>query len=83
MKSVYNFVVKPKGKRYNNTKKLDSGELILNTDIYQHKYVNREEKVNTNTLTATFRELILDKGEAVPVDVFSIYQSNKTKIIRS
>ena len=42
MKSVYNFVVKPKGKRYNNTKKLDSGELILNTDIYQHKYVNRE-----------------------------------------
>ena len=45
--------------------------------------VNREEQVNTNTLTASFRELILDKGEAVPVDVFSIYQSNKTKIIRS
>ena len=42
MKSVYNFVVKPKGERYNNTKKLDGGELILNTDIYQHKYVNRE-----------------------------------------
>jgi len=42
MKSVYNFVVKPKGERYNNTKKLDGKELILNTDIYQHKYVNRE-----------------------------------------
>jgi len=42
MKSVYNFVVKPKGKRYNNTKKLDGGELILNTDIFQHQYVNRE-----------------------------------------
>ena len=42
-----------------------------------------QEKVNTNTLTATFRELILEKGEAVPNDVFSIYQSNKTKIIRS
>ena len=42
MKSVYNFVVKPKGERYNNTKKLEGGELILNTDIYQHKYVNRE-----------------------------------------
>ena len=42
MKSVYNFVVKPKGERYNNTKKLDSGELILNTDIFQHQYVNRE-----------------------------------------
>ena len=45
--------------------------------------VNREEKVNTNTLTATFKELILEKGEAVPSDVFSIFQSNKTKIIRS
>ena len=45
--------------------------------------VNREEKVNTNTLTATFKELILEKGEAVPNDVFSIYQFNKTKIISS
>ena len=42
MKSVYNFVVKPKGERYNNTKKLDGRELILNTDIFQHQYVNRE-----------------------------------------
>ena len=42
MKSVYNFVVKPKGERYNNTKKLDGGELILNTEIYNHQYVNRE-----------------------------------------
>ena len=42
MKSVYNFVVKPKGERYNNTKKFDGGELILNTDIFQHQYVNRE-----------------------------------------
>ena len=42
MKSVYNFVVTPKGERYNNTKKLDSGELILNTEIFNHQYVNRE-----------------------------------------
>jgi len=42
MKSVYNFVVKPKGERYNNTKKFHGGELILNTDIFQHQYVNRE-----------------------------------------
>ena len=45
MKSVYNFVVKPKGERYNNTKKLDGGELILNTEIYNHQYVNREAVV--------------------------------------
>ena len=42
MRSVYNFVVKPKGERYNNTKKLDGGELILNTEIFNHQYVNRE-----------------------------------------
>ena len=41
MKSVYNFVVKPKGERYNNTKKLDDGELILNTEIFNHQFVNR------------------------------------------
>ena len=42
MKSVYNFVVTPKGKRYNNKKKIGNKELILNTDISNHLYVNRE-----------------------------------------
>ena len=42
MKSVYNFVVTPKGERYNNKKKVDGGELILNTEIYNHQFVNRE-----------------------------------------
>jgi hypothetical protein len=41
MKSVYDFVVTPKGERYNNTKKLDDGQLILNTEIFNHQYVNR------------------------------------------
>ena len=45
MKSVHNFVVTPKGERYNNTKKLDGGELILNTEIYNHQYVNKEATV--------------------------------------
>ena len=42
MKSVYNFVVTPKGERYNNTKKVGDSELILNTEIFNHQYVNRE-----------------------------------------
>ena len=45
MKSVYNFVVTPKGERYNNTKKVGDLELILNTEIFNHQYVNREAKV--------------------------------------
>ena len=42
MKSVHNFVVTPKGDRYNNTKKVGDSELIVNTEIYNHQYVNRE-----------------------------------------
>ena len=45
MKSVYNFVVTPIGERYNNTKKIDDSELILNTGIHHHQYVNRLAKV--------------------------------------
>ena len=42
MKSVYNFVVTPKGERYNNKKKVGDSELILNTEIFNHQYINRE-----------------------------------------
>ena len=42
MRSIYNFIVKPKGTRYNNIKKVDGKELILNTEIFHHQYVNRE-----------------------------------------
>ena len=45
MKSVYNFVVTPKGERYNNKKKIGDSELILNTDVFNHQYVNREAVV--------------------------------------
>ena len=45
MKSVYNFVVAPEGERYNNKKKVDGGELILNTEIFNHQYVNRKATV--------------------------------------
>ena len=45
MKSVYNFVVTPIGERYNNTKKVDGSELILNTEVYNHQYVNRRASV--------------------------------------
>ena len=45
MKSVYNFVVTPVGERYNNTKKVEGGNLILNTEIYNHQFVNRIAKV--------------------------------------
>ena len=42
MRSVYNFVVRPKGERYKNKKKIGDSELILNTEIFNHQYVNKK-----------------------------------------
>ena len=50
MKSVYNFVVTPKGKRYNNVKKVGDSELIVNTEIFNHQHVNREATVISTPL---------------------------------
>ena len=64
MKSVYNFVVTPKGDRYNNSKKVDGGELILNTEIYNHQYVNREALVIS---TPTAEQTDIQAGDTVIV----------------
>ena len=45
MRSVYSFVVAPIGQRYNNVKKIGDKELILNTEIFNHQYVNRQATV--------------------------------------
>ena len=45
MKSIYGFLVKPSGDRYNNTKKIGDKELVLNTKMFNHKFVNREAEV--------------------------------------
>ena len=47
MRSVYNYVVKPKGSRYNNSKKVGDKDLILNTEIFNHQFVNREAIVKS------------------------------------
>jgi len=45
MRSVYNYVVKPKGSRYNNSKKVGDKDLILNTEIFNHQYINRQATI--------------------------------------
>ena len=47
MKAPFDFVIEPKGDRYNNTKKVDNKDLILNTEIYNHQFVNREAIVKS------------------------------------
>lgn len=41
MKSVTNFIIKPKEARYNNIKKVGDKDLILNTEIFTHQNVSR------------------------------------------
>ena len=50
MKSIYNYVVKPKGGRYNNSKKVGNKDLILNTEIFNHQYINRQATVISTPL---------------------------------
>ena len=45
MKTYKDFIVSPIGERYNNSKKVGEKELILNTEVFNHQYVNRLAKV--------------------------------------
>ena len=45
MQALYSFIVKPIGKRYNNVNKVGDEELIVNTEVFNHQYINREERV--------------------------------------
>ena len=45
MKAYKDFIVSPIGDRYNNSKKVGEKELILNTEIFHHHYINRKAKV--------------------------------------
>jgi hypothetical protein len=64
MKSVYNYVVKPKGGRYNNSKKVGDKELIINTEIFNHKHVNRKATVLS---TPIIGNTIIEPGDDVIV----------------
>ena len=47
MKAPFDFVIEPKGNRYNNTTKVGDKDLILNTEIFNHQFVNREAIVKS------------------------------------
>ena len=45
MRAYKDFIVSPIGGRYNNSINIDNKELVLNTEIYNHQFVNRSAKV--------------------------------------
>ena len=64
MKSPYCFLIEPKGNRYNNTVNVDDKKLIVNTEVYNHQYVNREAKVLS---TPVINNTPINKGDTVLV----------------
>ena len=50
MKAYKDFIISPIGERYNNSTKVGGKELILNTEVYNHQYVNRLAKVSATPL---------------------------------
>jgi len=47
VKAPFDFVIEPKGSRYNNIKKVDGKDLILNTEVYNHAFTNRNAIVKS------------------------------------
>ena len=65
MKSVLNFIIKPlDNNRYSNRKKIGDKELILNTDNFSHKFVNRHAIV---VEVPTVGKTNIQKGDLVVV----------------
>jgi len=64
MQSLFNFIVKPKNKRYDNKKYIDGQELLLNTEISDHRYVSRSAIV---TATPKSQKTEIQVGDEVIV----------------
>lgn len=47
MRPVLDCIVEPLGGRYNNSKKIGEKELILNTEVFNHHYINNEALVKS------------------------------------
>tara|TARA_R100001480_G_scaffold30883_1_gene41984 strand:+ start:1420 stop:2019 length:600 start_codon:yes stop_codon:yes gene_type:complete len=90
MQSLFSFIVKPKNERYDNIKKIGNKNLILNSEISDHRYVSRtgivlavpkenntKIKVNDEVIVHhnVFRRWYNQKGKEV--NTKSFYKENK------
>jgi hypothetical protein len=78
MNSLYDFIVKPLGERYNNAIKLGDKSLIINTKIENFKAVNRLAEVVSVPLAYS---TAIKKGDIVVIhqNVFRVFYDMKGK----
>ena len=62
MKAYKDFIVSPIGERYNNSKEINGKELILNTEIFNHQFINRLALV---IKTPILFNTPIDKGDKI------------------
>ena len=76
MNSVYDFIVKPIGNRYNNSKKINNKELLLNTSIEEFKFINKLAEIVSTPLAFKTK---IKKGDQVIIhhNVFRRYYDIK------
>tara|TARA_R100001480_G_scaffold67261_1_gene78748 strand:- start:226 stop:819 length:594 start_codon:yes stop_codon:yes gene_type:complete len=76
MRSLYNFIVKPLSKRYDNTKKINDKTLIVNTSIKNHKFVSKKAIIVS---TPSAFETKIKVGDIVYVhhNIFRRWYDNK------
>ena len=64
MKAINSYIVKPVGKRYSNSIDINGKELIVNSSIEDHKYVNRIAEIIS---LPAFGEAELEVGDIILV----------------
>ena len=64
MRSLYSFIIKPYKERYNNKIFLDKKELIVNSNIEQHRFVSKKAVVVS---TPTAFKTDIKEGDVVYV----------------
>jgi len=65
MKPLYDYVIQPLGERYNNSIEVgDSKSLILNTEIFNHGYINRKAIIISTPIDNIYN---LQEGQEVIV----------------
>jgi hypothetical protein len=82
MNSLYQFIITPIGERYKNTINIENKELIINSSISNHKFINREAEVVSIPLN--YKTNII-KGDKIIVhhNLFRRYYNMQGKSVNS
>jgi hypothetical protein len=79
MHSVFNYLVEPKGSRSTGKKNIEGQELLLNTELQNHEYVNRIGTILSLPLVTVYKELKEGDDVIVHHNVFRRFRDVRGK----